>query len=200
MTSPVVAGHPTRLICRAELIHLDRKSGTVATSIQTTDGVTIYDLRVGYKVIQADLFGKLFKGNYTDNTTTAPINPYAAPMPLHNMVHAGDQMSASLGVIRKELCVGHFDYYPALPVAILSSTMLELAGEHLRHLTSNHGLAFTIHAARLKADCLAFAGKEVSLKCRLLGKGLGTYSFSITAESSRGATVGSIETVYEVHG
>lgn len=187
---------PARLICRAELLHLDKKSGSVATSIYTPDGLTIYELEVEYKVMTSELFGKLFKAVYQPNTDWAP-NPYAAPFPLKDVLYTDREFSASLGVIRKEQCVGHFDYYPALPVAVLSSALMDLAGTHLRHICGDENLKYAAQHATLKADRLAFAGEEVFVKSWLIDEGMGTYTFSATAENAAGNPIGRIEVTFD---
>jgi hypothetical protein len=197
LINPAQYGKPVRLICRAELIQVGKKSGSVATSIYTPDGLTIYELQVEYKVMTAELFAKLFSASRLDNTDWAP-NPYTAPVPLKDLLYTDREFSASLGVIRKEQCVGHFDHYPALPVAVLSSSLMDLAGTHLRHITNNQALRYTPVHVNLQADRLAFAGEEVFIKSWLVEEGIGTYTFLATAENAAGSPIGQLEATFDL--
>lgn len=58
-------------------------------------------------------------------TPTASGNPYGQPPPLENSRFHGSSATAELAVT-PQLCPGHFDGYPGLPVAITGSAMTTL--------------------------------------------------------------------------
>jgi hypothetical protein len=111
------------MICRAQVEHLDSKSGRVSTST-SLDGVTIYELDVAYKVMKADLFQKLFGNKFYATTSAFHANPYTQNISIENLQFNITSVSGELGAIKPENCIGHFENYPALPIAILSSAFV----------------------------------------------------------------------------
>lgn len=188
-----------KVIVEAEVLELDitAKKGKVNTTIYTEAGVPVFNLIVSYHVFKKDLFGKLFRKHYQEEVPSKLANPYTTNTPLYDVALTGRQLTASLGVIKTEQCLGHFDNYPALPVAILCNAMIRLGGLHVDRLTFNNGISYSVRSANLSADSLAFAGQEVLLSSSVLHVDSDEFRMLIRASDRSGNTISTIELVYE---
>jgi 3-hydroxymyristoyl/3-hydroxydecanoyl-(acyl carrier protein) dehydratase len=188
-----------KVIVEAEVIDLDlsAKKGKVATTIYTEAGVAVFSLVVSYHVFKKDLFGKLFRKQYQETFLPKTANPYTANTPLYDVTLTENQLTATLGVIQAEQCLGHFDHYPALPVAILCNAMIRLGGLHVGRLTFNNGISYAVRYANLSADSLAFAGQEVILSSSVIGVDSDEFRMLIRASDKSGNTISTIELVYD---
>jgi hypothetical protein len=187
-----------RLICRAQVEHLDNKTGSVSTSISTLDGTIIYELDVAYKVMKADLFHKLFRNKYNPTSNSSTANPYTKNIPIQNLVYNINTVSGELGAIKPENCVGHFEDYPALPIAILSSAFVDMSSKHLKYILNNEDLRYTIKCTKLKASKLAFTGEEVFLKSALIYTCKNEMTFKVNATNQLQQDLGEVIITFEV--
>ena len=188
-----------KVIIEAEVLDLDiaAKKGKINATIYTAAGVPILNLVVSYHVFKKDLFSKLFRKRYQEDVLSKSANPYTANTPLYDVTLTKNQMTASLGVIQAEQCLGHFDNYPALPVAILCNAMIRLGGLHVERLTFDNGISYAVRSAILSADGLAFAGQEVTLSSSVMHVDADEFQMLIRASDQSGNTISTIELVYD---
>ncbi|MFE0063409.1 hypothetical protein [Streptomyces sp. NPDC059003] len=138
----------------------NRCQATARTRLTRDDGIPIAQMQVDYQVMSQSAFAHFF-GQPQALPLGAPYpNPYGQPPPLKGVkVHEGGA-SAELDVTPM-LCPGHFDGYPALPVAFTSTAMTTLI---------DHFVARGDEAARwlpvyseLEAEQLPWAGKRLTI-------------------------------------
>ena len=77
-------------------------------------------------------------------------------------------LTASLGQVKPEYCVGHFDNYPCLPIAFLLSTMAKASGDFLARVIDRN-IKYVVRDAVSNAEYLAFAGDNVDIKIEYMG-------------------------------
>jgi hypothetical protein len=195
-------GLPADTLCigQAELDLVGPKSSRVRARLSTPQGQLLYTLTVAYKVLRADLFEKIFRNQYQEVAPIYLANPYAQPLTLQQYQITPDGVTARMGPICPEQCVGHFYQYPALPVAILSGALADLAGFHLRHLCGNRKIRYANRSTDVKASRLAFAGEEVVLSSILLRHTDQTYVFKMSAVNGDGLPVGYLESSLDIVG
>jgi hypothetical protein len=195
-------GLPADTLCigQAELDLVGPKSSRVRARLLAPQGQLLYTVTVSYKVLRADLFEKIFRNQYQAVAPTYLANPYAQPLARQQYQITPDGVTARMGPIRPEQCVGHFYQYPALPVAILSGALADLAGFHLRHLCGNREIRYANRSTDVKASRLAFAGEEVVLSSILLRHTDRTYVFKMSAINGDGLPVGYLESSLDIVG
>jgi hypothetical protein len=191
---------PTDTLCigQGELELFGPKSSRVRAQLATPPGKLLYTLTVSYKVMRADLFEKIFRNQYQETSPISLVNPYAQPLALQHYQMTPDGATARMGPVRPEQCVGHFYQYPALPVAMLSGALVDLAGFHLRHLCGNRDIRYANRSTNVKASRLAFAGETVFLSPVLLRHTDQTYTFRLSAVNGDGLPIGYLESSFDL--
>lgn len=173
------------LEAKVESLDLKRKKGSVKTKIKDANGIELFTADVDYIVMKKLLFQKINSESYTETINTE-INPYVKNTPLKS-IELNDQIcTAVIGEVLAEQCVGHFTNYPALPVAILSESIFELAGIHLREILKDNKVKYKANIGDLFADSLAFVGDFVSLKSTFVSQEDNLFSFSVRAINKKG--------------
>lgn len=198
---PVASSVPSTstVIIEAEVLQLDlaAKQGKVQTTLYTAAGLPLLSLEVSYHVFKKDLFAKLFRRYHQDDTPAKDQNPYTQNTPLFDVTLTENQLTASLGIIQTAQCLGHFDHYPALPVAILCNAMIRHGGLHVGRLTFGEGISYAVRSAVLTANSLAFAGQEVLLNSTVLHVDTDEFRLLVRATDRAGRTISTIDLVYD---
>lgn len=187
----------TPLTLQAEVLEMDisAKKGVVKTQAYTQDGLLIYDLVVSYSILKADLFQKLFRRNCIHSLLPETHNPYTVNCPLYHITSFGNKLEASLGVIQPSQCVGHFDQYPAMPIAILCSAMLRLGGLNIGEYLGKEDVTYAVRYGDLQANRLAFAGETVHLGSEIMREEEGDYTVLVRAIDEQGNQLARIEVI-----
>lgn len=167
----------TALRGHAEAVFSDPRHVTAHTRLTDLDGTDLATLTVAYDVLSEKLFAHFF--GPPGHTGRQPGNPYGRPLPLKNLSIGENTVSADIDTT-PDLCAGHFDGYPGLPVAITATAMTTLI---------DHWVAHTDPAARwrprsfdLKATELPWAGKTVTVTVHTGSACHGAYALRCTAE------------------
>lgn len=179
----------------AKAEYASSRVGVASMSMRTLEGLLIAELTCHYNVIPAPTFERMSRAYYCATTGPSSFNPYSRSIPVTNKVIDGDWASAIVHRIDHEYCVGHFDHYPALPVAMVMDAMNRLIGEHL---------AETINASRfyflkctITARALAFAGSSISFLVRVSNHIGNTVTYEGRAyNSGDNATYGDVVVTY----
>lgn len=133
-----------------------RRRAVAETVLHDAEGNLVARLDLEYLVLQVPVFRRLM-GRPGAPDATEPANPYSAPAPLSDVaVHAGTA-TAKLAV-EAEMCRGHFDGYPALPVSVAGYAAFALF-DHVHELTAGADAGWQAGVYRLRADHLAAAGE-----------------------------------------
>ena len=112
---------------RARLTHLDKRQADAQVAV-TAGGAPLASLEVHYTVLTEAAFERLFRAKQSASVLTPG---YAAE--LDGTLYKGrDEAVFDVPVISLDVCAGHFERYPALPVAVLMSYLTRLGGKLVR--------------------------------------------------------------------
>ncbi|GAA1858272.1 hypothetical protein [Myceligenerans crystallogenes] len=134
----------------------NRRQVLAHTELRDSAGTLIARMDVQYKVMTAAVFYRIM-GQPTEPDAVLPGNPYEQPMPISDVSVHQRSGSAKLEVAAS-MCQGHFDGFPALPVAMAGYASFSLFNEVLDS-TVGPDVQWRCGAFRLKADNLAAAGQ-----------------------------------------
>ena len=114
-------GAPVRF--QGRILELDKRSARAAVDA-TANGAPLASFGVDYTVLTDSAFERLFR--IRGKATPSAPSPYGSLLTTswHGTTEMAEQVVESLPV---GACVGHFDGYPALPVAVLMGQLSYLA-------------------------------------------------------------------------
>lgn len=160
-----VCKHPfsdTYLQASMQVTEFNRKSGIAVGYLMTLNGEKLFKASVKYLTISSTLFDRLFSNNKQLTRFDENNNPFHTSTPLHELNLQPSVSTAFVKKISTADCNGHFDDYPALPVARIGDALTTLAGMHFNEwLNKNKKYSFT--KACIRADSFVFAGSELSI-------------------------------------
>ena len=187
------------LILEAEviLLDLDKKIGKVKAKIFTEDDELIFSINVTYKIMKEDLFQKIFQSNYIEINSPEGENPYTKNCKIDNVSYNNTILQGDLGLVSASQCLGHFQNYPALPVAILCSAMSDFAAMHLFRLIKSIE-KYSVFRADMTAYRLAFAGEFIQLNSTFIGVDNLRYQFLIQAVDTKKSVISEMELFLDV--
>ena len=151
------APYGSEVALEASLLEFGKRQGRA--SITVTCGGPLATLEVTYSVLKTRMFEKLFAAFQlpTPRRSTIP------PLPRNALNRGGDYIEHALTRLPAECCVGHFDNYPALPVALLVGEISFLAEELLESRTF-------VREAHVQADRLCWAERAVTFRVEHCGQ------------------------------
>lgn len=160
----------------AEIISLDKKKGQVYGLIANEDNETIYEAVIEYNMLRDILFTRLFKQHkYTENIYKN-VSPYRERRGFSDEKISNDTIEAVYGTIAPEDCLGHFEEYPALPVAIIANLFGKLGVKLFLYNFPQLEKAYFTNA-KLSAKSLAFHGEYLTFRAEVVSIGDNTLSF-----------------------
>lgn len=142
---------------------LGKRTATVEGTIFNTHGEAIFVVEIHYQVVRNSIFSKLFAGNKKE-ISAIDYNPYVDRKRLKNIRIEGSDARATYGVVQPEDCSGHFQNYPALPVAIIANLYAELGFALFHSLTKNSFNKIALIESNISAERLAFSGEKVDFE------------------------------------
>lgn len=142
------AGAPVRLT--AELLSLDKRQARAAITAES-EGEPLAQVEVLYTVLTDSAFSRLFRSRHQPQFLSADIDVLAS-LPRGIIQREGNRLIRDIEQIPAEACAGHFEGYPAMPVAILMGQLAQLAGEAF-------GGRFHIREASVQASDFCWAGE-----------------------------------------
>ena len=146
------AGEPS---FRATLTGLDKRAARAGVEVDV-GGVRVAHVEVRYTVLTDAAFTRLFK---TQEGRTVTTPGYVGTVE-GRLVAEPDALSLRLSEVPLEICAGHFERHPAVPVAVLMSQLSHLAGSFLG------GAPYHVVKASIKADNLCWAGADLSFEVK----------------------------------
>jgi 3-hydroxymyristoyl/3-hydroxydecanoyl-(acyl carrier protein) dehydratase len=192
-TTAPVPPDVSRLTAHATASMPDKRTARAQCSLFAGDG-KLFSLDVNYAVLSEAIFTR-FYGKYAtepDNVTPLQrVNPYRSSLPLEIFENDGKRMRGTLGVIRKELCAGHFTRFPCLPVAALMHALSRAAGA-LFVQRAGLPLKYTVESAEVSAKELAFAGTRLDLEASYMGETARGEKFCVRGISDSGNEIGEL--------
>lgn len=137
----------------SEVGHLDKRSATAHVRASLA-GKTVATLDVSYTIFTETAFERLFRAHAQPTETVAlgEAAPYRSALQ-GTLERSADSLRLHVGAIPKEACMGHFEGFPCMPVAILMHELSGLAGQLM-------GCPYYVAQGTVEANDLLWAGSE----------------------------------------
>ena len=159
-----VAPYRTPVNFEATVLKVDRRHATsfVKASCADTPYAT---LDISYTLLSEGTFGRLFAAHRRDTPGVEPV--WSLQDGTTQVYGQRAERHAPVGVAN---CQGHFPNYPALPLAVIINELVELGGTLI-------GGPYRGVEARVVADDFCWAGHDVVVRMRTLGRVRQTFEF-----------------------
>lgn len=156
------------LTCRAKMVFMNRKKGVVEGEIFDHDGTVLYKIEVTYMILGKMIFERMFAQHQMETLFTPDFNPYKTDAQFVAQKLDVKSCYASIGTVTKEDCPGHFNNFPALPVARLGTSIGKIGGLHFMHLNPSDKKKYLISNVELHARQLIFVGEEIKFRTEIV--------------------------------
>lgn len=166
---------------KAKISNKGRRNATVHGEMFDENHNLIFSAFIDYQILNAPMFKKFFGKHYVESPAKLEESPYRNRKHLTNIAFNGHESTAEYGKVDAAYCEGHFDNYPALPVAVVGGLFTELGGQFFHYLSENKYTKCYSKTAELKALRLVFTGEELHLKAKLIEYKNETYKMRIEA-------------------
>jgi hypothetical protein len=125
---------------------------------------------VEYLLMPCRLFERLQAKNKQETASyNHSLNPYRQIRRLTNYAYSAEAGEAIYGEIKVAECLGHFENYPAMPVAVIGYLLTDISYTHAEFLSQTSGKRlFYSKEAVLNSHYLAFAGNSLVLRSHVL--------------------------------
>ena len=151
-------GTPVRFVGRT--LDLDKRTSRAAVSATAGDA-TLASFEVDYTILTESAFERLFRVNAKPTPNAA--SPYGTLL-TNAFSGTSDSVEQIVAGVPVTACAGHFDGYPALPVAVLMGQLSYLAGRL-------HGGRYRVVRGEVEASDLAWAGERTVFRAARDGAG-----------------------------
>ncbi|MFC5848020.1 hypothetical protein [Deinococcus petrolearius] len=150
------------------------KRQAVAAITATAGGQALAHLQVTYTILSEASFTRLFRAKYVpaDGGGTPGVMPEP---PMGEIVMRGHTASMTLECVPRDVCAGHFEHFPAMPVAILMGQLGMVAA------TQFPG-PYRVAAAVMSARDFCWAGERACFE--VTPQGDGVFACAATASAS----------------
>ncbi len=167
----------TLIDLRSEVIDRTKRVSRVRV-VATAAAAPLASFELSYTILTSSAFGRLFR-HRAMHTPSAP-SPYGRLLETE-FVRGEGYAEATLDALPASACVGHFDSYPALPVAVLMGQLSYLAGR----LVSEDSAPFRVVRGSIDATDLAWAGERARFRVERDGleDGLQRFACSVHADA-----------------
>ena len=176
------APYGSRVTLQATLLELTRREATAR--IQAfAGGQALAEVEVQYTILTDNAFARLFRSRERPDFVTQPLD-HMPPLPQGQLFQDADTWTRHIAEVPAAACAGHFERYPAMPVAILMGQLSQLAG-----LSLGEGQPFWIPQASVEAHDFCWAGESVTFSARATTREADLNHFACQAVASE-RTVG----------
>lgn len=149
-------GSPVRF--QSRLVEMGRREVSALVEARV-DGQPLASFELSYAVLPAPSFERLFR--HRGQFTPPAASPYGRLL-MEDHERGSDWAEQRIEHLGVEACAGHFENYPALPVAVLMGQLSYLAGQ----LSSDGRHPFRVLRGSIEADDLAWAGESTRFLVR----------------------------------
>ncbi len=147
-------------------------------------------LSVQYKVFKKKIFERIFKNHRMDICKRdTHANPYSFPIKIHSIEINNQSLTAIYGPIQPEDCLGHFDYFPALPVAIVIENFGAAICKLLEHALGTKNFKYVVRFTQVEAFVLAFSGETIQIQVNCLEIFINNHTFLCTALNAKSQVI-----------
>ncbi|GEM_PF-5399896 len=141
----------------------NRRKAEATGYLTTVDGRIIYRITVEYSVLTTAVFERMFNEHKQETINNAQFNPYKDQISLNDIITSENCCTASLGTISRDVCVGHFVDYPALPVARIAQVLIYVAAMQ-KSCSENNLKQIRIKNVKVEAKSFIFAGETMDIR------------------------------------
>lgn len=186
------------LTIQARCTYLDKRKARAECRLLNAGNNLIAEISVCFHVVAYSVFERLYKPHYKSAPDFNIPNPYLRKNALLNIQCSPLQASASLGIIRDQYCSGHFPHFPALPVAILMNSLLDLATAYLQFVLNTKSFSICVKKLELIADNLGFAGEHLHLFLDMVARNGNIFALTCYAMTDTNKKTGEIKAEIEI--
>jgi hypothetical protein len=147
------APYGTPIQIRAEVLEMDKRQARALVTA-TALGEPVCRLEVVYTILGESAFERLFRSRRLET----PDFETFGQVPLGAVERDGDAWIRRVEAVTLESCAGHFQNYPAMPVAVLMHQLKNLAGHAMTGGTGH----FRVVRATVEAADFCWAGEPVT--------------------------------------
>lgn len=151
------------------------KRQVVAEITATAGDKPLAHLRVSYTILSEPAFKRLFRSKYSPGFAGLERERMPEP-PTGEFSRAGETCILTLDAVPEEACAGHFEHYPAMPVAVLMGQLGLVAGRM-------QGGAYHVASATMTASDFCWAGESARFEVTPLA-GAGRYACTAFASGA----------------
>jgi hypothetical protein len=182
------------LYARAKSTFINKRQLASETELYNQKGELLAKMQVKYHVLLEEFF--LSRFSHASNIQAPKDdnqNPYAKPIELDILALDDNRLESSIGVVKPEMCIGHFDGVRALPVAILAQCTTNASFILLRKKLKNDTAKFVVKECSMTASTLATAGQSVTISTRFIEEEDGLFITRSVAINNKGESIGEIQ-------
>ncbi|WP_229752797.1 hypothetical protein [Deinococcus aerophilus] len=170
---------------QAELLNLSKREATARIEA-FAGGKPLAVVEVEYTILTDSAFSRLFRSRARPEFSAEGLGRMPA-LPDGTIQRDGPRWIRRIGEVPVQACAGHFDRYPAMPVAILMGQLSQLAG-----LSLGGDQAFFIPHAEVVAHDFCWAGESATFEVEETSAQAANHVFACQAEAA-GRTVGQMQ-------
>jgi hypothetical protein len=148
--------------------HLENKKASVTGRLTDDHGMTVFEGSVEYLIMSQNVFGRLYSQYKVDQVTSGEDHPYKYRKAFRQRIYAGETAIGRYGIIKPEHCEGHFQHFPALPVAIVGNLFSQLSIDLMRKITGLKNHKFVLTDSMINSYNLAFHGEKAIVHAKLV--------------------------------
>lgn len=182
---------PDHLYGRAKAKFINKRELIAETELVDLSGNVSASLVVQYHVMKDKSFNRIY-GHAPDKVVVdnSRNNPYNKSVNLDVLHVDNESLSASIGEVTPEMCLGHFDGVKALPVAILSQCFLNSSYIFLTNMLGKFDVKFALKSCDLRAEKLAISGQRVNIDVQYIEGTNESFTTNCIATNQSGEIVG----------
>lgn len=144
---------------KGDVQRLDKRAAVVKVGAEV-GGAPLAEVEVAYTVLTAPAFERLFRDRAQPTSTVPTPGDAGYDGELTGVLErTPDTLRLRVAAIPLEVCAGHFDGFPAMPVAVLMSQLSRLAGGLMNG-------PYHVTAGLIEADDLLWAGSEAIFEAK----------------------------------
>ena len=154
------------------------KRGSVVEVSASCEGQKIAAFELTYTILTEPAFQRLFK--HRQKETRPVASPYRQLL-ITEYQRYGNAAEQVVPAIPAYACAGHFEHYPAMPVAVLMGQLSYLAGQ----LVADTPAPFKVVKGLVEATDLGWADEEIRFRAEKLSDGITQHHYCSALASGR---------------
>lgn len=172
---PNEVDYGTPVTLRAQVLDLNKRQAQVQIRVVAA-GQDVAALEVLYTILTDSAFSRLFRSRHQPGFGDE-LQTELATLPRSGLSRQGEGLVQQIDRVPEHACAGHFDGYPAMPVAILMGQLAQLAGQTLES-------GFYVARAQVQARDFCWAGESARFVVQPVMQTGGQVVFECEAQSN----------------